>query len=271
MTQRLAPSELSALLKLATRLASEAGAYLLDGVHRPRTSVETKSTASDMVSEMDRGAERMIVDGILRERPDDGLLGEEGAERAGTSGLRWVIDPLDGTTNYLYGNPMWSVSIAVEREGVGIVGVVEAPTLRETFAAATGAGATRNGTPIRVTDCDSLDAALVATGFSYDPDARRLQGLVAARLLPIVRDLRRAGSAALDLCAVASGRVDAYYERGCKAWDLAAGAVILREAGGIATDLENEPPSTSMCVAANPRLHALLQSELRAGSSHHAG
>lgn len=263
MMPPMEPAMVSSLLDLAKRLAADAGAFLLDGVNRPRTSVETKSSGSDMVSEMDRGAERMIVEGVLRERPDDGLLGEEGTQRPGTSGLRWVIDPLDGTTNYLYGHPLWSVSIAVECNGVGVVGVVEAPTLRETFAASVGHGATCNGASIRVTDCDSLASALVATGFAYNADARRAQGRVAAELLPIVRDVRRAGSAALDLCAVASGRVDAYYERGCKAWDLAAGQIIVREAGGVATDLGNGPPSTEMCVAANPGLHELLLPELR--------
>lgn len=254
-TPNLAPS----LLDLATRVAAQAGAFLLAGVEKPRSAVETKSTGTDMVSEMDRGAERLIVDGILAERPDDGFLGEEGASRAGTSGVRWIIDPLDGTTNYLYGHPLWSVSIGVEVDGVMTVGVVEAPTLAETFTATLGGGASRNGRPIRVGSGAAFDNALIGTGFSYDPATRARQGVVVAALAPIVRDVRRGGSAALDLAFVACGRLDGYYERGLNTWDLAAGVLMVQEAGGVATGTGEEPASVEMCITGNPVIHGLLR------------
>lgn len=216
-----------------------------------------------MVSEMDRGAERLLVDAILSARPNDGILGEEGTDTVGTSGVRWIIDPLDGTTNYLYGHPQWSVSIGIEIDGVASVGVVDAPMLRETYWAAVGDGAFCNAHPVHVSPCDSLVSALIATGFGYDAALREWQGGIVHRLLPEIRDIRRAGSAALDLCFVACGRVDAYYERGCNAWDLAGGSVIVREAGGLATGLTDAEPSRHLVVAAGPGLHALLQARLR--------
>lgn len=250
------------LLALATQLATQTGAFLLDGLTRPRTAIETKSSGTDMVSEMDRGAERMLVDGILAARPHDGILGEEGTDTIGTSGVRWIIDPLDGTTNYLYGHPQWSVSVGIEIDGVGSVGVVDAPMLRETYTATVGGGAFCNGAPIRVSGCDSLGHALVATGFGYEASLREWQGAIVHMLLPEVRDLRRGGSAALDLCFVACGRVDAYYERGCNPWDLSAGSVLVREAGGLATGLAGPEPVGDLVVAAGAALHPLLRSRL---------
>ncbi len=250
------------LLNLARRLAAEAGEFLLDGLHRQRVAVETKSSGTDMVSEMDRGAERLLVDGILAARPGDGILGEEGTDTVGTSGVRWVIDPLDGTTNYLYRHPQWSVSIGIEIDGIASVGVVEAPMLHETFWGTIGGGAQRNGVPISVSKCDTLGGALVATGFGYDAALREWQGGIVHSLLPGIRDLRRGGSAALDLCFVACGRVDAYYERGCHAWDLSGGSVIVREAGGLSTGLVDAEPSEHLVVAAGPSLHPLLRARL---------
>ena len=250
------------LLNLAEHLATTTGAFLLDGLHRERTAIETKSTGTDMVSEMDRGAERMLVDAILAARPNDGILGEEGTDTAGTSGVRWIIDPLDGTTNYLYGHPQWSVSIGIEIDGVGSVGVVDAPMLRETYRAAIGGGAFCNGRAVTASPCAMLSHALVGTGFGYDPDLRSWQGGIVHTLLPEIRDIRRAGSAALDLCFVASGRIDAYYERGCNAWDLSAGSVIVREAGGLSTGLHDGEPSRQLVVAAGAALHPLLRSRL---------
>ncbi len=250
------------LLDLARRLATETGAFLLDGLSRERTAIETKSTGTDMVSEMDKGAERMLVDGILAARPDDGILGEEGTDRAGTSGVRWIIDPLDGTTNYLYGHPQWSVSIGIEIDGVGSVGVVDAPMLRETYTAAIGAGAFCNGRPIAASSCPTLSHALVGTGFGYDAALRAWQGGIVHTLLPEIRDIRRGGSAALDLCFVAGGRLDAYYERGCNPWDLSGGSVIVREAGGISTGLHDGEPSQHLVVAAGAALHPLLRTRL---------
>jgi myo-inositol-1(or 4)-monophosphatase len=187
-----------------------------------------------MVSDADRAAEEAVSRLLRAERPDDGLLGEEGLSAEGSSGRRWVVDPLDGTTNYLYRYRAWCVSIALEdASGEGMVGVVHDPLAGETFQAERGLGAALNGAPIRVRDGGDIARALIATGFGYDPDVRAGQAEVLRRLLPQVRDVRRAGAAALDLCHVAAGRLDGYYERGLKRWDLAAGALIVREAGGV--------------------------------------
>ena len=234
MTVSADPKE---LLELAVRLAAEAGRVLVEERPRDLGVASTKSSPTDIVTVMDQRSEKLIVEGILAARPDDGILGEEGASREGTSGVRWVIDPIDGTVNYLYEIPMWCVSIGVEIAGETVAGVVEAPMLGETFTALRGHGAWRNGEPIRIRggqpgDALPLSAALVATGFGYAAQRRAVQGRIVAELLPLVRDIRRAGSAALDLCSVACGRVDAYFERGTNAWDIAAGALIVEEAGG---------------------------------------
>jgi myo-inositol-1(or 4)-monophosphatase len=255
------PALLRGLLDTAVILANRAGEFLRDGVGRTRAQIETKSTGTDMVSEMDRGAERLLVEGILQARPDDGILGEEGTDRAGTTGVRWVIDPLDGTTNYLYGFPLWSVSIGVELHGAPTIGVVAAPMLGETFTAATGLGAHCNGEPIAVSECDDPTLALIGTGFGYTTERRAWQGSVAAAMVPRVRDLRRGGSAAIDLSFLACGRLDGFYERGLNRWDYSAGVVIIREAGGIVTDLNGTgEPTTEMLVAATPRIHGRLRS-----------
>lgn len=227
----------------------------MDRYRGPARGVDTKSSETDMVSEADRAAETAIVEILRAERPDDGLLSEEGAEDGGTSGRRWVVDPLDGTTNYLYRFPAWAVSIAVEDDDGALVGVVHDPVADETFRAERGAGAHLGGEPIRVRDHDRLETALIATGFGYDPDIRAGQADLVRRAIPHVRDIRRAGAAALDLCFVAAGRLDGYYERGLNPWDWAAGALIVREAGGGVVPLEGGRPGLA---AAGPRLvHAL--------------
>ena len=241
------------LLSLAHRLAEEAGQLLLDGLATAEV-LGSKSTLTDMVTSMDRASEQHIVDGIRAARPDDAIVGEEGADHAGTSGVRWIIDPLDGTTNYLYAVPAFAVSIAVEVDGEIIAGVVADPSHRETFAATRGAGATCNGKPIACSDVETLANALVGTGFSYDAARRTRQGAVVARLLPRARDVRRFGAAALDLCWVACGRLDAFYEKGLQAWDLDAGALIAREAGAITGDLHGGPASTGFTLAASPAI-----------------
>jgi myo-inositol-1(or 4)-monophosphatase len=258
------PATLPELLVLARSVATEAGAFLLDGLRRPRTSVVSKSSATDLVSEMDRGAEDLIVTAIRAARPDDGFLGEEGTDEAGTTGVRWIIDPLDGTTNYLYGHPQWSVSVGVEVDGVWSVGVVDAPMLRETFTGAIGHGVFCNDVPIAVTACTELSQALVATGYSYVAEQRERQGHIAHVLLPQIRDLRRGGSAALDFCFVAAGRLDAYYEAGCHPWDVCAGSVIVREAGGVASGLDEPNPTPRMNMASTVAIHEPLQEKLRA-------
>jgi len=254
------------LLELAVRAAEGAGALLLahfGAAHH----VRTKSTATDPVSEADTAAEALLVETLTTSRPDDGLLGEEGADRVGTTGLRWVLDPLDGTVNYLYGLPGWSVSVACEtwEQGGwhGLVGAVHDPLRGETFRAARGRGAFLGEVRLAVNDPVPLDRALVATGFGYAAATRRRQAQVAARVLGEVRDLRRIGSAALDLCMVASGRVDAYYEDSSSRWDWAAGALIVAEAGGV-VELLPAPEGAVGVIAAGPGLHGALLALVRA-------
>ena len=242
-------SEAAALLNLAESVAREAGVLLLDRFRRPATGVDSKSSATDLVSDADRDAEALIRGRLLAARPDDGLLGEEGSSVAGGSGIRWVVDPLDGTVNYLFGLPDWAVSVACEDEDGTLAGVVHIPTRGETFTAARGAGARLDGAPIAVSGATELASALIATGFSYVAEVRRAQAAELATILPSVRDIRRGGSAAVDLASVACGRVDGFYEVGLNPWDLAAGALLVREAGGLVSrDI----------VASGPALHELL-------------
>ena len=228
------------LLGIAVELAHAAGRVLLDGQASVRTIVETKSTRTDMVTEMDRASEALIVEGLLKSRPDDGMLGEEGTAAPGTTGVQWVVDPLDGTTNYLYGFPSWAVSIGAEIDGVPAVGVVHDPVHSETFTAVQGGGSFLNGARLMVEGAPDLATSLVGTGFSYDAVNRRRQAELLLSVLPVVRDVRRAGSAATDMCWVAAGRLDAYYERGVQPWDVCAGTVIATEAGAVVGRLDDE-------------------------------
>jgi myo-inositol-1(or 4)-monophosphatase len=258
------PEPLS-LLDVAVPVAEKAADLLREGAGRTRSSVGTKSTATDMVTEMDRASEALIVDALLAARPDDGILAEEGSARTGSSGVRWVIDPLDGTTNYLYGVPGWSVSIAAETEGADgevVAGVVLDVVHGELYTAAAGHGARCNGDPIHCSDQDQLSNALLATGFGYAPERRRAQARVLVDLLPQVRDIRRQGSAAVDLCWTARGRVDAYYEKGLSWWDLAAGSLVAREAGAAVTDLAGGPVVPGSIFAATPRIAGPLRAVL---------
>lgn len=254
-----------ALLDLAVGLARDAGTLLVDGLAQARTSVETKSSGTDMVSEMDRSSEALITAGLARARPHDAVLGEEGAARPGTTGLRWLIDPLDGTTNYLYGLAAFAVSVAAERDGAPLLGVVHDPSHGETFTALLGQGSWLNGARLRRAPAPTLDRALVATGFSYGASERAAQGHLVASILPAVRDIRRVGSAALDLCCVAAGRLDGYYEAGTKPWDRAAGALVATEAGAWVGDLDGGPPTDAMTVAAAPGLTGPLLALLHRG------
>jgi myo-inositol-1(or 4)-monophosphatase len=238
-----------------------------------------------MVSDADRAAEDAIAELIGRERPDDGLLSEEGAAASGSSGRRWVVDPLDGTTNYLYGFPVWAVSVAVEDAGgAALAGAVLDGARAELFSAERGVGAfvqtaafeggpggggsssvpyiaANRPTPLRVRQGASLSASLIATGFGYEAERRQEQAAALGRILPAVRDIRRAGAAALDLAWVAAGRLDGYYERGLKPWDWAAGRLLVTEAGGAVAELSGEP--LGLAAAAPellPDLLALLES-----------
>jgi myo-inositol-1(or 4)-monophosphatase len=258
------------LLDLATDAAQRAADLLLDGFDQARATVETKSTATDMVSEMDRASERLIVSTLLAARPDDGLVGEEGSASPGTSGLRWVIDPLDGTTNYLYGHPGWAVSIAAEDVAGVVAAVVVDPMHRDVFTATRGGGARRNGQPISCSTLDDVSTALVATGFGYAAERRRAQAEVLVELLPGIRDIRRMGAASVDLCSVACGRVDAYYERGLAWWDLAAGGLVAAEAGALVSAIDGGPagPVAASIVAAGPGLFGTLRDLLNSLGAH---
>ena len=241
---------------MAQRAAEVAGGLLLERFGGPARGVERKSSRTDLVSDADRDAEAAIEQILSAERPDDGLLAEEGSHSQTVSGRRWVVDPLDGTTNFLYGIPAWAVSIALEDAEGGALGVILDPLRGETFTAIRGRGASCNGEPIAVSGEERLDTALVATGFSYEASQRSAQAAVLAQVLPQVRDVRRVGAAALDLCWVAAGRLDAYYERGLKHWDWAAASLIVAEAGGELRWLEGEPRGL---VAGTPQVVEGLQ------------
>lgn len=268
------------LLELACEVAVAAGRLLLGRGGRPEV-VATKSSPTDVVTEADRIAEALIRELIGERRPGDRILGEEGGETgawslaARATGVRWIVDPLDGTVNYLYGLPDWAVSIAAEADDTVVAGAVFVPRRDELFSAALGGGAWLSygaldprgedrDPPVRLS-CNQdvpLDRALVATGFGYEAGRRLVQGEVLRGVLPVVRDIRRGGSAAVDLCSVASGSVDAYYERGVNLWDIAAGGLIAAEAGARVTGLHGRPAGPSMTMAAAPpllrHLHDLL-------------
>jgi myo-inositol-1(or 4)-monophosphatase len=251
-----------ALRRLAVRAAEAAGAELRRRYGQTR-QVDTKTSATDPVSDADRASEELITALLLDERPGDGLLGEEGADHPGDSGIRWVVDPLDGTVNYLYGYPAWAVSVACEQargeDWEPIAGAVYDPVRQETFHAVAGGGAWLGEQRLAVNEPVALDRALVATGFGYDPQFRARQGEVVARLLPTVRDIRRAGSAALDLCWLAAGRVDAFYEDGLGRWDWAAGRLLALEAGAVLSRY-----GAVGWLAAGPALHDDLRAALAA-------
>jgi myo-inositol-1(or 4)-monophosphatase len=250
------------LLNLATSTAAQAAALIVDGLSRARTLVDTKTTGTDMVTEMDKASEALILDRLANERPDDAVLGEEGTDRPGTTGVRWIVDPIDGTTNYLYGHAGFAISIAAEIDGEIAIGVVHDPLHAEVFTAIRGEGAFRNGLPIHASAETKLSHALVATGFSYEPDRRQRQAAVLGKIIGSVRDIRRMGAASVDLCSVACGRVDAYYERGLQPWDHAAGALIATEAGALVGNLTGGAPEFEFCLAAPPALFNGLRSLL---------
>jgi len=242
----------SADLELAERAARAAGEVLMSYFGRDAEGLASKTSPTDPVSDADREAERVIRELLTSERPDDGLVGEEGSRVEGEHARRWIVDPLDGTVNFLYGLRTWAVSIALEDADGLAVGVVFNPVDEECFTALRGEGGALNGEQIRVTACPALDRAMVATGFSYEADRRREQAELLVGLLPRIRDLRRAGAAALDLAYVAAGRVDAFYERGLKRWDEAAGRLLVKESGGVVEDLHGEPQG--VVAAATPSL-----------------
>jgi myo-inositol-1(or 4)-monophosphatase len=262
------------LLALAVATAERGGRFITDERPDEVTAAATKSSPTDVVTAMDTACERMVREQLLTARPDDGIVGEEGDDVAGSSGVTWVVDPIDGTVNYLYGIGQYAVCVAAvagdARDPSGhevLAGCVHNPVLGETWTAVRGGGAFlttagRGRRPVHVRDGDDLGQVLLATGFGYQASRRKHQAAVVAQLLPRVRDIRRMGSAALDLCGVAAGRVDAYLERGLKPWDLAAAGLVAREAGALVTGLGDAPAGEDLVVAAAPRIHARLQAVL---------
>ena len=269
--------ELTELEQLAIDAATEAGRFILDERPAQLRVAETKSSATDVVTVMDQQAEQMLRQRITAARPHDAIVGEEAAAKGGESGVTWLIDPIDGTVNYLYDIPAYCVSVAAVTGDASTAGgwrpvaaAVCNPSTGEVFHARLGGGAhvaggrgvPAQGQRLAVSGVTTLGQTLTGTGFGYLPEVRRRQGAVAAALLPDIRDLRRAGSAALDLCAVASGSLDAYFESGLNPWDLAAGWLIATEAGALVTGLHSAAPAAAMTVAAGPGVHAQLLKRL---------
>jgi myo-inositol-1(or 4)-monophosphatase len=240
-------------------IAEEAGQLLLDRLNQERTAVSTKSSLTDMVTDADRASEALIVRRLEEDRPGDEVLTEEAGNLPGTTRVRWVVDPLDGTTNYLYRFPAWSVSVAAEVDGATVAAVVRDPARGVTFSALAGHGSWQDGQPLLLSSPPPLERALVGTGFGYDAGRRAWQARVLTTVLPAVRDVRRAGSAALDLCFVAAGHLDAFYESGIQAWDRAAGLLIASEAGAWIGGLDGGPPTTGLTIATHPELAGPLR------------
>jgi myo-inositol-1(or 4)-monophosphatase len=260
MKHQLNSDLIDELLALALGIAQKAGELL---TNRPETfDINQKSSARDFATHMDHASEKLIVREILEARPNDGIIGEEGAARESTSGITWVIDPIDGTVNYFYNLPGWNISIAAKDEEGVLIGVVYAPTLNSLWRASRGGGAFLNDRQIHVSEAGALSDSLIATGFSYDLAERVRQGEFIASLIPQVRDIRRNGAAAVDLCHVASGAIDGYFETGLKEWDLAAGGLIAQEAGALVSGRNGQEAGEAMVIAAGPALHALLTTEI---------
>ncbi|QFG68330.1 inositol monophosphatase family protein [Ornithinimicrobium pratense] len=270
--------ERAELEELAVQLALEAGVLIRDERPRSLGVDRVKSSELDVVTVMDTRSEQLLRDRIATARPDDAILGEEEGLSTGTSGLSWVLDPIDGTVNYLYNLPAYAVSVAVvvgdpmvAGAWAPVAGAVINPRTDEVFHARVGGGAhlltVEDSVPIRVGQVADLGGALLATGFAYDRQVRRGQAETLAALLPHVRDIRRMGAAALDLCHVAAGRVDGYWEQGVRVWDVAAGMLVVTEAGGVVSGASvTSPPSSDLTVAAGPALHPVLLEAL-AGSA----
>jgi myo-inositol-1(or 4)-monophosphatase len=262
-TAGLGVDDVGRLRELCIELAESAGTLALTGRRSHGVRADTKSSPTDLVTRFDRAAEEHIRERLARHRPDDAVLGEEHPARSGTSGLEWVIDPIDGTTNFVYDLPAWCTSVAVRVAGSGspgriVAGAVHVPASGETFHAGAGCGASLGDRPIAASAADDVSRALVATGFAYDASRRARQGRRIAALLPRIRDVRRSGSAAYDLCSVACGRVDAYVEDAVNDWDIAAGLLICAEAGAAASDSRGLPVTAADVVVTAPGIHSAL-------------
>ena len=255
MTQQSLSSELRAV---AEELARAAGDMALNGRKSGQVTATTKSSPTDMVTQYDKASEEMVTAGLQSLRPHDGIVGEEGASREGTSGITWHIDPIDGTSNFYFDIPMWAVSIgAVDKNGP-IAGAVYAPALGDMFTASRGEGATLNGSPISVRNNTLLSDALVCTGYSYRASEREGHARRVAKMVTQIRDIRRFGAAAIDLCFVACGRYDAYFEEHLHSWDLIAGQIVATESGAIVTDYAGNAVTPQQVLAAQPGIQADL-------------
>ncbi|KAA1375923.1 inositol monophosphatase family protein [Aeromicrobium fastidiosum] len=255
MTEQVPTRE---LYDLARRVGLEAAAYVRSARPAGRVDVaSTKSSDTDVVTEIDEACERLIRERIFAARPDDGFVGEEGDDVIGSTGVDWVVDPIDGTVNFVYGIPMYAVSIAARHDGEIVVGHVVNIASGAEWGAVAGEGAwCHEGDDRRVLAAPTvarLSHALVATGFNYVPEVRAKQAAAMARFIPQVRDIRRIGSAALDLCALAEGQFDAYVEQGLKPWDLAAGGLVAREAGIVLSGLDGGPDER-LVMGAHPAI-----------------
>ena len=252
------------LLEIAVRIAREAAATALRMRAEAITDVRTKSTDTDVVTAADQAVERQVVAALAAERPGEGVLGEEYGDsaEAATGPVRWILDPIDGTVNYLYGLPQYAVSLAAEVDGVVVAGVVHNPATGDEWTATLGGGAWRAGRRLSGSARTTLDQTLLATGFGYDQARRAHQGAVVAALLTRVRDIRRFGAASLDLCMAAEGSVDAYFEKGLNPWDHAAGGLVATEAGLLVSGLAGRPAGADMVVAAPPAIFAALHDAL---------
>lgn len=257
------------LLTLARDIALKAGELAARRRREGVSVAASKSSSVDIVTEADRETEALIRGLIADARPDDGFFGEESAAEGGSSGLTWIVDPIDGTVNFLYGLPHYAVSIAVvegepdPQTWTALAGCVVNPASGETFTASAGGGAFLGDEPIRVAEPVPLAEALVGTGFAYDAEMRGVQGRLVASLLPLVRDIRRQGTASLDLCFVASGRYNAYFERTLSPWDHAAGALIASEAGAVVKGAGDMRAGRDFILAAHPDVAALLERALQ--------
>ncbi len=252
------------LLALARPIAEEVGARLLASLDGAGPAISSKSTPTDLVTELDTWAEAHIAERLLAARPHDGFVGEEGADRVGTSGVTWCVDPIDGTVNFIHAMPGFNVSIAALVDGRSVAGVVVSPLHGDVFCATLGGGATRNDAPIRCAEPASLARSVVATGFGYDPARRRRQAAVLTEVIEQVADIRRVGAAAVDLCWVACGRLDGYWEVGLNPWDHAAGSLVATEAGARCEGLDGAPPGAALTIAAPPATFDALHDLLRA-------
>ncbi len=266
---------LAELLGVATKLATQAGTMALAGRRAGLTNVQTKSTATDMVTEFDRASELMIVEGLTKMRPHDAIVGEEGTSRTGTTGITWHIDPIDGTSNFLYALPNWAVSIGATDESLArpgsphtsIVGAVFIAAQNEMFTATLGGGAHLNGAEIHCNETSLLAQALVATGFSYAAEQRTMQATRVAKMIHKIRDIRRFGAASIDLCYVACGRFDAYFEENLCSWDVVAGQLIATEAGCTTGNYSGGVITPAQTLASAPAIFGQLGALITSSST----